>query len=123
MGSITSGNKNAKGRVKTELGIKSIDQVNSVMREMSETEILIKEMTLKKEQKINIINLSYDPEIDRLRTHYLFFEKLLKEFCKKQKEAVLSRFGRFEFGKVKFENKKIVFELKTDLAKKRIGQP
>jgi len=103
-------------------GIDSWNQIDSVLREMSEVQHKINTESDLREQRKQLIE-QYAQEItEPLVAHQIGLQKILTDFLKKNREKAKQVFA-CRFGAVCFRRGKVELTLKPVLAGKLIGKP
>jgi hypothetical protein len=93
-------------------GISSQVQINSVLREMAETQLVID-----REKAV------YDARVEPHLRHLISFQNMLKGFLKSSLDKIKHEAIDFEFGKIAWREGDFNISLNTALAKERLEKP
>ncbi|MGA2678264.1 MAG: hypothetical protein ABSF37_03065 [Sedimentisphaerales bacterium] len=106
-----------------EIGIETWEQVDSLIREMAESQFEIKKEYADLEKRIVLLKKYTENAVEPELIHQMKFRFMLKEFLKKTtpKGQVVTR--RFDFGILRFHRGKLDVELNTVYAGQRMDKP
>lgn len=104
-------------------GIDSWQQVDSVLREMAESQLVINHENTALEERINLIKSYSNEIIEPPLSHQMVLQTMLIMFLKKELLKTKNTTRKFPFGKIFWSNGKVKIKLNTELAKNRMGKP
>jgi hypothetical protein len=106
-----------------EVGIETWEQVESVIREMAESQFRINEEYAGMERRIALLKKNTDVTVEPELIHQINFRSILKAFLKKTcpKGQAITKYCAF--GIIKFHRGKLDVELDTTLARMRMDNP
>lgn len=102
-------------------GIESLDQIDSVIRELAELQTGINYEKLTCKKRIDMVREYTKETIEPWLAHQIVLRTMLLDFLKKNGEKTLTR--KYRFGSLQFSRGKLKLRLNTDLAKQRIEKP
>jgi hypothetical protein len=104
-------------------GIDSWQQVDSVLREMAESQVVIDKEQAVCDKRIELIKKYSEETIEPYLTHKMALENMLKNFLRAELSGVKTATRKFSFGQIFWSKGKVKISLNTTLAKVRTGKP
>jgi transposase-like protein len=106
-----------------QAGIETWDQVDSLMREMAESQYRIQKEYALLDKKIAILKKDTDGIIEPDLFHQINLRSMLMMFLKKALPPERAIHRKFDFGTLRFYRGKLNMDLDTDYAEQRMGKP
>ncbi|MGB8225596.1 MAG: hypothetical protein WCE45_01830 [Sedimentisphaerales bacterium] len=104
-------------------GINDYKQINSVLREMAESQIAIDRENAALEEKLNRIKSESAVYIEPVKSHQTTLRLMLETFLKKIFSDIEKATRLFEFGIIYWNNGIVSIKLNTELAENRMDKP
>ena len=108
---------------RSSAGINDYKQINSVLREMAESQIVIDRENAALEEKLNRIKLESTVYIEPVKSHQTTLRLMLETFLKKIFSDIEKATRLFEFGIICWNNGTVSIKLNTELAENRMDKP
>ncbi|MCX5632846.1 MAG: hypothetical protein NTW93_04115 [Phycisphaerae bacterium] len=105
------------------VGINDYKQINSVLREMAESQIAIDRENAALEIKLNRIKSESAVYIEPVKSHQITLRLMLETFLKKIFSDIEKASRLFEFGMIFWNNGTVSINLNTELAENRMDKP
>jgi hypothetical protein len=104
-------------------GIDSWQQIDSVLREMAESQIAIDRENAALEKRLGLVKSYSDEIIEPIFSHQIALRAMLETFFKKELSKTKTTRRRFKFGNIFWHKGKIKIKLNTVLAENRMNKP
>jgi hypothetical protein len=105
------------------VGIETWEQVDSVIREMAESQYRIQKEYADLQKRITILKKYTEETVELELFHQTNFRSMLTEFLKKACQPGRAIRRKFVFGSLRFRRGKLEVNLDADYAGQRIGKP
>jgi hypothetical protein len=106
-----------------EVGIETWKQVDSVIREMAESQFKIQKEYADLKRRIVLLKKYTDEAVESEVIHQIIFQSMLKVFLKKTCSTAQATLKRFDFGVLRFNRGKLTVELDAAYAGQRMEKP
>jgi predicted nucleic acid-binding Zn-ribbon protein len=106
-----------------EVGLETWGQVDSVIREMAESQFRIQKEHADLEKRIALLKKYTDETVEPELIHQITFQSMLRAFLKKTCSTEQAILKRFDFGVLRFHQGKLAVELDAARAGQRMGKP
>ncbi len=110
-----------KKQVAPTAGIDSLDQIDSVLREMAELQAGIDQEKATCEKRISLVREYTNETIEPWLSHQTALQALLLDFLKRNGEKTLTR--KYRFGTICFSRGRLKIYLNVNLAKQNTEKP
>jgi hypothetical protein len=118
-----AGKARQTNQASSEVGIETWGQVDSVIREMAESQFKIQKEYAALEKRIALLKKNTDETIEPELIHQINFRSMLKVFLEKTCSTEQAILKRFDFGVLRFHRGKLEVELNAAYAGQRMGKP
>jgi hypothetical protein len=118
-----AGQARQKNQTYSEVGIETWDQVDSIIREMAESQFRIQKEYADLEKRIVFLRKYTAEAVEPELIHQINFRSMLKAFLKKTCSTEQATLKRFDFGVLRFCRGKLDVDLDAAYAGQRIDKP
>jgi len=107
----------------SRIGINNWQQIDSVLREMAESQVVINRENAILEKRLGLVKSYSDEIIEPIFSHQIALRTILEIFFKKELSKTKTTRRQFKFGNIFWHKGKISIKLNTELAGNRMEKP